>query len=351
MIRLEPWDDRLHLPGPSHDWRESFYFDFQDDLGWAGLIYLSVSPHEGAVQRVVILLQPGGDTLVCLQREPLTLIADPVLEHGMVQLHCQEPLRRWRLIAGGVFLSLPSGEELSAALTRARSSNGLARLIPVAFDLQFEAAMPAYRFPTGAWDYLGPGQQHFEQLGQVSGWLRVADKDILVYGTSARDRTWGIRDWLHAEWWHRLNLRFADLYIVASLRRVGGRESSSGFLYRDGRLLPIARVRLEAERDPLDLHLRAGRCDVVTEQGDTLTVELTPHAFCHTVVAHQGAWQNHDNVTRVTCRCEGRAGHGFWEYNQREAFNPMQAGVLFTTPGDRVLERPGRTAAQRGALA
>jgi hypothetical protein len=325
---LKSTDDRLHPPGSDTDWRESFSFDLHDDAGRAGMAYITVSPHRGVVDRIVIMFKPqDGKTLVYMQQDPLTHFEDAVLEQGVLQFHCLEPLQHWQLQAEVDCLSLPLGQEISSALAAARTGDAPVERLPVAFDLRFEARMPAYRFPDGAWDYLGPGQQHFEQMGQVTGWLYISDEKTPFVGLSGRDRSWGIRDWLRPEWYNWINLQFGeDFFVGATLSRADGQEASSGFVYQDGLLQPIAQVVIEAQRDPDNLHLLAGQAHIVTEQGQTFEVGFAPLSFFHAVVAREGTWQDHDNVTLVTCRCEGRTSRGFWEYNQRELISPLAPG-------------------------
>lgn len=325
ITNLKSQDDRLHPPDEVANWRESYYFGFHDDMERAVLTYISLSPHKGVVERIIIMLMPeGGRTLVCIQQDPLSHFEDGVLEQGVLQFHCLEPLQRWQLQAEVDCLSIPHGQEISSVLAAAQTEAAPVERLPVAFDLRFEAHMPAYRFPARGWDFLGEGQQHFEQIGKITGWLRIGDKETPFSGLSGRDRSWGVRDWLRHEWYNWINLQFDEGFAIsAAFGRVEGQETSGGFVYRDGLLQPITEVVIKAQRDSDDLHLLAGHVRVVTEEGSTFDVQLTPVSFFHAIVAREGKWLNHDCTTLVISRCEERIGRGLADYAQRELISPL----------------------------
>ncbi len=329
---LESRDEWLHFPGPEGNWRESHFFAFHDQTGRAGLTYISLSPHSGVVERLILVLIPEeGKTLLWMQRDPLHRYDDSVLAEGSLQYHCSVPLQRWQLRGAASCLSVHGSRELSAVQAAAWASPVPVGQVPVAFDLQFEARMPAYLFPSGAWDFLGRGQQHVEQMGWVSGWLRIGNESTPVAGLGSRDHSWGPREWLGHEWYHWMNFQLGGSFFVgAAVGRVDGHENCSGFVYRDGRLEPVVWVSLRADRDADDLHLRTGTVYVVTAQGKALAMDLAPSSFLHTIVARNEGHQAHDAYTAVTCRCDGWTGRGFVEYARREPVGtagPGQAGL------------------------
>lgn len=322
---LKSQDDRLHSPGSAANWRESYYFNFHDAAGRAGLTYISMSPHQRKVERIIMVLMPEeGKTLVRIQQDTLADFKDVALEEGVLQYHCLEPLQRWQLQAEADCLSIPSDQDISSVLATARTESPPVERVPVAFDLRFEAGMPAYRFPDGAWDFLGQGQEHFEQAGQISGWLRIGDEETPLAGLGGRDRSWGVRDWLGSEWYNWINLQFREeFFIGAVLSRAEGQEASCGFVHQGGRLQPIVQVVLEAQRDPDDLHLLAGQARIVMEQGHTFDLDLTPLSFLHITPTRDENWQSHGSETLVTCQCGEQTGRGFAEYIRREPISPL----------------------------
>jgi hypothetical protein len=323
---LKSRDDRLHPLGSDTNWQESYYFNFHNQAGWAGHTYISLAPHKGVVDRIIVVLPPeGGRTLIRMQTDPLSHFGDEVLTEGVLQYHCLEPLQRWQLQTQADCFSIPSVQEISSVLAAAPTQASPVECVPVAFDLRFEAGMPAYLFPAEAWDFLGQDQQHFEQVGQFTGWLRVGDEEISFVGTGARDRSWGIRDWSRCEWYCWINIQFGgDFFIDAALSRVGGQEASTGFVYQDGRLQPIVQVALEAQWDPNDMHLLAGRAWIATGGGQSFDLDFVPlPSFLHVIVAREGNWQNRGSETMLTCHCEGQTGRGFMEYFQMEPIQPL----------------------------
>jgi len=113
---LKPKEDRLHRPTDQLHWRESYYFNFHDAAGRAGLTYLSLSPGRAIAERSTMLMLPEiGQTLVCIQQDPLSRFEDEVLKEGFPQYHCLEPLRRWRISGEADCLAIPPGQEISTA--------------------------------------------------------------------------------------------------------------------------------------------------------------------------------------------------------------------------------------------
>jgi hypothetical protein len=209
---LKSTDDRLHSPGSAANWRESYYFNFHDAAGRAGLTYISMSPHQRKVDRMIMILLPEDKrTLVWIQQDPLPCFEDGVLEDSILKYHCLAPLERWRLQAEGNFLSVPAGQDISSVIAAGQARAASVEHLPVAFDLAFEGCMPVYRFPPGGWDFLGQGQVHFEQMGWVTGRLRIGAKETPFAGWGTRERSWGARDWIRAEWWNWINLQFGRL--------------------------------------------------------------------------------------------------------------------------------------------
>lgn len=321
MPHLSVSDDQLHRPDQSGNWRESYYFNFHDAQGVAGLTYISLAPNQNSVERFTMIALPeDGGTLVSMQRDPLPDFEESALREGSLQFHCLEPLHLWRVCSEVVFSMVPPGRDISAVLAAEQSGDALPRRIPVAFDLTFEGQMPAHRFPPGSWDFLGPGQGHFEQMGQATGWLRLGNERHPFAGWSGRDRSWGSRDWIRAEWWNWINLCFdQDLFIGAVLNRAEGQEQSTGFVHQDGRTQHVVQVNLDLHRDPHDLHLLGGQLGIVTEGGQTFEVEMEPISFLHISIPRDRRWQTHGSETVVTCRCQAQTGRGFAEYVRRES--------------------------------
>lgn len=325
-------DEGLHTPGSAQNWRESYYFGFFGEEGQTGIGYISLSPNQRTVVRMILIMMPKGEkTLVYLQEEPLSAYDGVVLENGDLQFRCLAPLQLWRLQAEAVCLVVPSSGEITSALMAAREDPSGVQRVPIAFDLCFEARMPPYRYPDGALDFLGQAQQHFEQMGKVSGRLRIDGEEAPIEASASRDRSWGIRDWLRPEWYKWVHLGFeGDTYIGAVFGRSRGRETSSGFVYQDGRFHPIARVVMDTHHDPESLHLLSGRAQIVTETRKEVDVVLEPRSFSHFILARAGATQCHDSVTTVICKCDGQIGKGVLDHEHREVLSrssPEKAGV------------------------
>ena len=328
--QLQHQDDFLHPSAGAANWRESFYFGFYDEAGRAGVTYISISPYQRTISHVVILLLPEeGQNLVFMQQEPFSHLENGLLEGGALRFHCLEPLQHWQLQAEVACLSAPRSQEVSSVLAAARTGSAPVELVPAAFDLHFEGRMPAYLYPSGGLDFLGQGQQHFDQMGRVAGHLRIGGEETAFDGLGGRDHSWGVRDWLRHEWYNWINLNFeGDLFVGATLSMVEEQEAGTGFVCQDGQFQSVSAVDVEASRDPGDLHLLTGKIRLPTEQGPPLYLDCSPISFFHTIIARGESWQDHDCVTLVSCRWGERRGWGFWEHARREPVSPPGAGKV-----------------------
>jgi hypothetical protein len=325
--QLQSQDDRLHPPGDTANWRESFYFNFHDAAGRAGLTYITLDAQRLVVDRMILLLLPEhSGTLVCIRQDPILGFEDQVLEQGVLQYHCREPLQCWQLLGEADCLHVPSGQDISEVLAAERTQAAGIKHVPIAFDLYFDALSPPYKFPSGAWDFYGQGQEHFEQIGRVTGHLRVDDQETSFIGLGGRDRSWGRREWLRPDWYTWMNLQFnEDFFISAVFSQTEGEESSSGFVYLGGLIKPVVQIILNVQRDPLDRHLLGGYAHIVVERGETFAVTFSPLSFLYLTITREGNWQCYGCETLVACRCRGQMGRGFVEYVWREQVTLLSA--------------------------
>lgn len=91
----------------------------------------------------------------------------------------------------------------------------------------------------------------FEQSCLVSGTVRLGDRTVEIQRSGAhRDHSWGARNWNMLQHWKWINATADDgSSLHAMLMDVKGERLINGYLFRDGRLAPLAAADAHAELD------------------------------------------------------------------------------------------------------
>jgi hypothetical protein len=91
------------------------------------------------------------------------------------------------------------------------------------------------------------GDRHWEQIAIVSGEIQVGNTNYIIKNTlGQRDHTYGVRDWtgvgnwLYYVVWFNKNLAINPAAIIAD----DGRLSTGGFLFKDGKNIPLKTIRI-----------------------------------------------------------------------------------------------------------
>lgn len=183
-------------------------------------------------------------------------------------------------------------------------------------ELDYEALMPPA---------LTKGGLHFDQGMRVKGELQLGGERHEVDCFNVRDRSWGaVRPEVHRSlpplpW---MNCVFGEDLVFACtafdtldtgpewkgvLELPGGDSLISGWVWRDGGLLPIASVASKrTERDPASLHPTSVEATLVDSEGREY--ELRGEILA------SGNWRTWMNFDAVYClarwECDGRVSHG-----------------------------------------
>ena len=302
-------DDYLHPVGSESNFNESMYFHFHDPAHRiGGFLRLANRPNEGRGERTVCLYMPGGGVAFGFAR-PAFADATTFRAGGMA-VECIEPFQRLRVSFDGSvnILSDPS------AMVDPKAALSSTPVADCTVFLDLTALAPAY---AEAFD--GDGESfapnHYEQLMQITGTIRVGESTHPVGGFGLRDHSWGPRSW-QAPWFYRwVHGSSAGLGFMGALfGDEDGGQRTGGFVWDGERLHQVHDVTVSTVRDH-------------ELQPQTVTVELTApdHRWLFTGAAQTSVPLRHrrpdgSNATRIAEACmrwtaaDGKRIHGMAEY-------------------------------------
>lgn len=171
---------------PGDGWCENYALVANDPEAGINLcLYMGRQPFDVSVWHEILLLSlPDGRVLVWKSA------GRGRFEDGgggaMVSFRCTDPGRRWTIALDGF-----TWETTAAALQAAPFSDG--PWTRTTIDLEFTAAMPPWILGNNdlenAWEH-----SHYEQLGRLTGTVRVDGAEWTFAGTGHRDHSRGPRD-------------------------------------------------------------------------------------------------------------------------------------------------------------
>ena len=300
--------------------RESIYFNVQDPASGVVIVSSVARRPRGVGEALLALGLPDGRVLFGLDRGAAGTARG--LAVGGLEA-------AWHPVALRGSLRLSTHE--AAAFPPPPVPLLLApRTATVAVDLALVPSTPAVDLCAGLPDdvllSLRPlGAHHVEQSGTWRGTVTVDGQIFPISGGGSRDHSWGLRDWDAADHWRLFTVRLGDdLALHALTVSVRGRLVEGGFVWRDGRVERITRVRCAADRH--GDALRSFALEVATAGGVPLRLRGTVwRAVTVPVQVERRPWRHlagrpyrlllQENFTRY--EADGRTGHGMAEITRR----------------------------------
>jgi hypothetical protein len=95
------------------------------------------------------------------------------------------------------------------------------------------------------------GDKHWEQIAKVNGQLAVGEQVYEIRNIiGQRDHTYGVRDWTGVGNWLYYVVWFNEKLAInpAAIVAEDGRMSTGGFLFRDGKNIPLKTIRILDQR-------------------------------------------------------------------------------------------------------
>jgi len=243
-----------HTPGPHPDWNESYYYVFSDRRsGVSGMTRLGFKPNGGEGMSFLLLFLPGGRAagFQAVERLGGEWRGDRLEVAGI--RHERRVDGSWRYRFRGRMSVVDDPMDLPRIgerpeLTRATPSTSMdVSFAPISETYEYAGHMTAESLELGR----KSGDEHWEQVALSSGRISLGEETYeLRDAMSQRDHTHGVRDWTGVgDWlyyvvWFNPSLAINPAAIVSD----DGRVSTGGFLFREGRNVPLRTIRVVEQR-------------------------------------------------------------------------------------------------------
>ena len=228
------------------EWNESYYFVFYDkknSLG--GMTRLGFKPNKEEGMSFFFLFLPNGSAAGYF-REQKVKNYDKILKVGGVCHNYQFKSKlNYQFKGNMIFVQnpedLPKVRELPKLISKTEKVN---------MDISFDPINETYEYS----EHMTPeslaigkraGDKHWEQIAVLSGKIQIGDTEYLIENAlGQRDHTYGVRDWTGVgDWlyyvvWFNKNLAINPAAIITD----DGNLSTGGFLYKDGKNIPLKSI-------------------------------------------------------------------------------------------------------------
>ncbi|WXG44427.1 MAG: hypothetical protein WED04_10395 [Promethearchaeati archaeon SRVP18_Atabeyarchaeia-1] len=234
------------------EWNESYYFAFyskEHKLG--GVSRIGFKPNKPESMTFFFLFLPDGSAAGYHLTNKAKEYSRILQVGGMA--HLPQGNEVWKYEFKGNMILVKNPENLPKAREQPEIISGTPK---VEMEFTFNPINEPYEYAkhmTPESLELGrkAGDRHWEQIARVNGKLIVDEKTYEVKDMiGQRDHTYGIRDWTGVgDWlyyvvWFNEGLAINPAAIVAD----DGRMSTGGFLFKDGKNIPLKTIKIRDQR-------------------------------------------------------------------------------------------------------
>ena len=238
-----------HEANLEREWNESYYFVFYDkriDVG--GMTRLGFKPNKREGTGFLVLFLPNGSAALFQSGGIITNEGRKEMSIGGLA-HQRLPDGKWNYRFEGSMIVAKNPEDLPRTVQQPEL---VEKVSYVKMDFSFGPINDVYEYSenmTPESRELGrkSGDAHWEQIGKIEGTMKLDKETLNIHNTiGQRDHTHGVRDWtgvgnwLYYVVWFSENLCINPAAIVAE----DGRISSGGFIFQNGRNIPIKTIRV-----------------------------------------------------------------------------------------------------------
>ncbi len=238
----------FHLRTNHPEWNESYYFVFyskEHELG--GMSRLGFKPNKPEGMTFFFLFLPDGAGGGYFQLNKAREYSTPLRVGKIIHENIDDGY--WRYHFKGKMIFVKNSEDLP----RVREDPSLVEAMKsVKMDLEFKAINDTYEYS----EYMTPeslevgkkaGDKHWEQIAEINGIIEIGEEKYSIQNElGQRDHTYGVRDWTGVGAWFYYVIWFDKNLAInpAAVITDDGRTSTGGFLYKEGKNIPLKEIKI-----------------------------------------------------------------------------------------------------------
>lgn len=271
-----------HTPNTDHpEWNESYYFLFSDESQKIrAMTRIGFKPNKDEGMNFFFIFLPDGSALG--HNATSSASSYPTKFQVAEMEFARLDDGRWTYHFKGRMVHVSQPELFPKVRTDPTLSKGM---VDVQMELTLQPIHDTYEYSqhmTPESLELGKksGDEHWEQIGQVEGSLRVGDTTYNISGIGERDHTHGLRDWTGIGDWLYYVVWFDETLAInpAAIIDDSGTVSTGGFLFKEGQNIPLRSIHLAEQKLDSNGFPTWSRLEIVDARGEP-----------HTLVAEAGS--------------------------------------------------------------
>jgi hypothetical protein len=264
-----------HQPGADREWNESYYFVFYSkEQEFGGITRLGFKPNKQEGMTFFLLFLPDGTVAMHQTTEKIGNSSYPKVPSVNGMLHQRNDNGTWNYNFSGNMMLLKNPQDLLKIREKPSLISGIQK---ATMGLTFTPINKVYEYSshmTTESRELGKkaGDAHWEQIAKVKGKVVLGNRSFNVINVlGQRDHTHGVRDWTGIGSWLYYVIWFSERLAVnpAALISDEGKVSTGGFIFKNGRNIPITKIRVLDQQFSDDIFPVNSKLELVDEDGHT----------------------------------------------------------------------------------
>lgn len=326
--------ERMHPVGSEPAWSESYYFNFVDPSSKLAMFTrMGFRPGDGWADALHVVYLEGSRVAFTYGRRNIEAdlsLYDDKLSVGGLSIDCVAPHQDWQISFSGDAQDIADAAILLER--RKQRPDGWFRPATLDMKLRFECLSPPHHSRSNEAGSEAFG--HFEQSGQVTGSVQLADEQWQVSGYGVRDKSWGPRDWGAGKRessgpsrpifstpsapspfvnWFSMNFGDGAALGGSCFRRSDGTVRGEGWIQREGSTMALNEVEITTRYAPNSILHDQVTLTAQTEDGEPIELSGRVLNVCPTKVpAPGGATFINEGLTEF--RWNDATGYGIAEH-------------------------------------